>query len=71
MKFYVLKGIINGRAIREKDSISRKLAEDKLDKILNRHGLQVESNYFSEKHTEEFVCDQHTRFSISRIVVDF
>ena len=70
MKFYVLRGVIKGRQIKEKVASSRRSGEIKLEKILAKNGLQVEENYFSSKHTEEFVCDARTRFSISRVVVE-
>jgi len=70
MKFYVLDGCINGRAIKGKKFFSRSSAEIGLGKILTKHDLQVEDDRFPAKHTEEFVCDDYTRFSISRVVVD-
>lgn len=70
MKYYLLKGEIKGHAIKEKLSSTRELAEKKLYKILTKHNLQVEVTRFPEKHTEEFVCDQYTIFSIKRVVVE-
>ena len=70
MKYYVLEGLIRGNSIREKLSSSRPEAEKELEKILYKKGLQVEDRRFPSKHTEEFVCDQYTRFFISRVVIE-
>jgi len=69
MKFYVLEGQINGRPIREKRFPTRPSAEKAMEGILYRENLQVEEDYFPSKHTEEFVCDQYTRFFIKRVVL--
>lgn len=66
MKHYVLDGEINGQPIRERTFMTRQDAENVLSAILFRHDLQVEDDRFPSKHTEEFVCDQYTRFFISR-----
>lgn len=66
MKYYVLAGLINGQSIRERTFISRADAEKALERLLLRRDLQVEDDRFPSKHTEEFVCDQYTRFFISR-----
>lgn len=66
MKYYVLAGLINGQSIRERSFLTRSDAERKLNGILIAHDLQVEDDRFPSKHTEEFVCDQYTRFFIRR-----
>lgn len=68
MKHYVLEGEINGRAIRSRAYLSRKAAEKKLNSILLWSNLQVEDDRFPQKHTEEFVCDDNTRFFIRRVM---
>jgi len=67
MKYYVLDGLINGQPIRERTFVTRQDAERKLSAILWGHDLQVEDDRFPSKHTEEFVCDQYTRFFIYRV----
>jgi len=69
MKFYVLDGVINSRPIKEHLYKSRRDAEKALEGILYRDDLQVYDDRFPEKHTEEFVCNQYTRFFIRRIVL--
>lgn len=69
MKFYVLDGRINGQPIGEKRFISRADAEKRLERILVNRDLQIENDLFPSKHTEEFVCNQYTRFFISRKII--
>jgi hypothetical protein len=71
MKYYVLAGQIHGQSIKEKLFNTRNAAEKELEKILYKKGLQVEEDRFPSKHTEEFVCDQYTRFSVKRVVLNF
>lgn len=70
MKYYVLDGEIRNRPIREKLFSTRPAAEQAMEQILYKKGLQVEIDRFPSKHTEEFVCDQYTRFSIHRVVIE-
>jgi hypothetical protein len=69
MKYYVLDGLINGRAIREKTFMSRAAAERALGDLLCKEDLQVQDDRFPQKHTEEFVCDQYTRFFVRRVLI--
>ena len=70
MKYYILSGVINGHLIKDRYCYSRESAEKKLERILEKKNLQVEVDRHPSKHTEEFVCNQYTRFSISRCVVE-
>lgn len=67
MKYYVLDGQINGQPIRERTFFTRYDAEKALEKILLGRDLQVEDDRFPSEHTEEFVCDQYTRFFVRRV----
>ena len=69
MKFYELDGVINGRQIKGHLHKSRRDAEKALEVILYRDNLQVNDDRFPEKHTEEFVCNQYTRFFIRRVIL--
>lgn len=68
MKYYVLDGEINSRPIKGKAFPTRSAAEKALSKILAFEDLQVTEDRFPSKHTEEFVCDQYTRFFVRRVV---
>ena len=70
MKFYALDGSINGRSIKEKLYPSRRAAEKAMESILYKEDLQVEIDRFPSKHTEEFVCDRCSRFSIYRVIYE-
>ena len=70
MKYYILEGTVNGYPMKDRTFLSRHEAEEQLDRVLENKGLQVEVSRHPSKHTEEFVCDQYTRFSISRCVVE-
>jgi len=69
MKFYELDGEINGHPIKGHLYNSRRAAEKALEVILYRDDLQVNDDRFPEKHTEEFVCNQYTRFFIRRVIL--
>jgi len=69
MKYYVLDGLINGQPIRERKFMTRQDAEKVLANILFRYDLQVEDDRFPSTHTEEFVCDQYTRFFVRRVQI--
>ena len=69
MKFYSLDGIINGHPIKGHLYRSRRDAEKALEGILYRDDLQVTEDRFPEKHTEEFVCNQYTRFFVRRVIL--
>lgn len=68
MKHYVLDGVINGQPMSPRSYLTRQDAEKRLNDILFRRDLQVEDDRFPQKHTEEFVCDQYTRFFIRRVL---
>ena len=67
MKLYVLDGTVNSRPIKSRSFLTRKEAEKRLGDILDWNNLQVEDDRRPEKHTEEFVCSQNTRFFIRRV----
>jgi hypothetical protein len=67
MKYYVLDGYVRGQAIKEKMFATRPAAEKAMEKILYTEDLQVQEDRFPSKHTEEFVCDQYTRFFVRRV----
>ena len=67
MKYYVLDGQLRGQAIKERIFGSRAAAEKAMEKILYTEDLQVQDDRFPSKHTEEFVCDQYTRFFVRRV----
>ena len=68
MKLYVLEGTINGQPMSPRSFLSRKDAEKRLSEILTWRDLQVEDDRKPSKHTEEFVCNQYTRFFIRRVI---
>lgn len=68
MKHYVLDGVVNGQPMSPRSYLTRKEAEKRLCDILIQRNLQVEDDRFPQKHTEEFVCSQHTRFFIRRVL---
>ena len=67
-KKYVLDGTLNGRPVRARVFHTRKDAEQALGDFLFMNNVQVEDDRFPQKHTEEFVCDQYTRFFIRRVI---
>ena len=69
MKYYVLDGQVNGQPIRAKVFATRVEAEKAMEDILYSKDLQVRDDRFPSKHTEEFVCDQYTRFFVRRVQV--
>jgi len=69
MKYYVLDGQINGQPIKGRKFVSRQDAEKALEVILYRRDLQVRDDRFPSEHTEEFVCDQYTRFFVRRVQI--
>ena len=66
-KKYVLDGIVNGQPIRARSYYTRWEAEQALGNMLTMKDLQVEDDRFPMPHTEEFVCNQYTRFFIRRV----
>lgn len=66
-KKYVLDGEINGQPIRARSFLTRLDAEYVLGNMLTLKDLQVQDDRFPEPHTEEFVCNQYTRFFIRRV----
>ena len=66
-KKYVLDGEINGQPIRARSYRTRLDAERVLGNMLTWKNIQVEEDRFPEPHTEEFVCNQYTRFFIRRV----
>ena len=69
MKFYELDGQINGHQLKGHLYSSRRAAEKALESILYCNDLQVNDDRFPEKHTEEFVCNQYTRFFVRRVIL--
>lgn len=67
-KKYVLDGTLNGRPVRARVFPTRKDAEQALGDFLFMNNVQVEDDRFPQKHTEEFVCNQYTRFFIRRVM---
>lgn len=67
-KKYVLDGTLNGRPVRARAFPTRKDAEQALGDFLFMNNVQVEDDRFPQKHTEEFVCNQYTRFFIRRVM---
>lgn len=63
---YFLSGEINSHQIKARHFRSRKEAEKILNEILFNNNLQVEWNRRVD-HTEEFVCDNYTRFFVGRL----
>ena len=68
MKFYILEGQLRGHSIKERKFQTRLAAEKYLERILYAEDLQVYADRFPSKHTEEFVCDQYTRFFVRRVL---
>lgn len=67
---YGVRGFINspyyGRSFSYDQFPSRKSAENFMYAMINKYNLNVDTNEFADKHTNEVVCDGG-RFTIYRI----
>ena len=68
MKKYRLKYIVNGRDGRVKYFDTRNDAESYMGRVLLRTGLDVSDIIFKDNdHSQEFYCNDYSRFTIDRI----
>lgn len=70
MKRYKLEYIVNGKRGKCKSFNSRSSAESYMGKVLLRKHLDVTDIIMKDNdHTQEFYCNDYSRFTISRVAM--
>lgn len=76
MKFYTLEAVVRGENVKfDKTFASRDSAIDYMFKYYKKHymdDVEVDEQLLVDgnKHNIEYVCNQHDRFRINRVVVN-
>lgn len=66
MKSYSFDGVIGGNNQIHKTFKTRECANRYLEKVLSEKNIEVSDVLKKENHRYEYICNQYTRFSITR-----
>lgn len=64
---YQLTGIVNNQPIVSVVCPTRQAAELVMCSIIDKNGLQVQTEEYADKHVDEIKCDEYNRFRIARV----